>query len=252
MKLRHLFTVVFAVFMTLMSLTGCNSERKYIGEKTERLLHEKYGKTFEVIYVYKNSHGGGWYGVDVYDTDYPDMPIEISMDVKDDLFDDDYVHRLKCRELSETVKDNISGIAPDYYVYSEALGFAYPWFDDPNITLREYIDKNKEESKTFFISVDVFAKKDSFDPDKAYDALVNAFDGIEYTGGNIHIVLTDEKAYEDAKKELQTTTSTWDLQMEILDDAVFVFVPYDDGKIAVSKDEFIKSYTEAIEKNEKK
>ncbi len=134
------------LFCILLLASSCSNNSSLAIDK----LNQKYDKKFVVKEEYPRKIGQDYFDLLVYPEDEPDLLFTASFDTKDEFFSDNYVEKHICKQISETIYDNL-GVKDNIYIFTSAIG-PQPVTNDIGQTIKEYADldnKNKFKSSIF-------------------------------------------------------------------------------------------------------
>lgn len=219
-KKNNIKTKIFSVIalgVLIMSTVGCG---KVIGyeELAEKLLNEKYNDEFVVEKIQSTSLLDEYYTALAYQKDNPETIFRVYVNNDGSGISDNYVSRLVCAQLSDTVARNLDSLNGIYYIYSSTLIDSLE-LDNPYILLSEYIDTHPKMKYNIY----VFYSSDSMDQQNLYQGLANICQGLPISG-NIYLHMMDESVLKDVQNYLENND-------RIYDDGDQMFEPYSCGII---------------------
>ncbi|MBO5159773.1 MAG: hypothetical protein J6B94_09350 [Lachnospiraceae bacterium] len=195
-----------------MSTIGCG---KVIGyeKMAEKLLNEKYNDEFVVEDIQSASILDEYYTALAYQKDHPDTIFKVYVNNDGSGVSDNYVNRLVCAQLSDTVARNLDSLNGIYYIYSSTLIDSLE-LEDPYISLSEYVDTHPKMKYNIY----VFYSPDISDKENLYQGLTSICQGLSISG-NIYLYIMDDSVLKDVQDYLENND-------KIYDDGDHMFEPY--------------------------
>lgn len=216
-----------------MDTVGCG---KIIGyeELGEKLLEEKYNDEFVVENVQTTSMFEDNYTVVAYQKDDPTVMFKATVDNDGSYIADNYVTKLVCKQLSDTVAKNLDSLKGYYYIYSSTIVDSLE-LEDPSTTLNEYVSSHPKMKYNIY----VFYCPDDLDKENTYSALSNMFSGLSISG-NISLYIMNESMMQKTQNYLENHD-------KIYDEGKNMFSPYYCGMIEFTEGALRNSREEVFE-----
>lgn len=225
-----------------MPMVAMETMQSYISnpEKSEShakaVLEMKYQKKFEITKINALKFNDGYYEVQAYAIDEPEMRFWAAVDMEDDNVSDSYVERRICEMISQKAAENLDGLPGYYYLYTYASG-PQPAANDVNISIQDYValDPNND------FRIELFVCPENSDVKKMYICVAKMLKGLQFLPVNATLYLMDEKnmagiqAYlEDGDANVRT------FSYKNRKKGFYSFVlPYEKGILEVTESEFI-------------
>lgn len=216
-KMKEKIVSAIMLGVLVMSTVGCGRMIGY-EELAERLLHEKYNKEFVVETIQSVSVLDEYYTALAYQKDRPDTIFRVYVNNDGSGVSDNYVSRLVCAQLSDTVARNLDSLNGIYYIYSTTLIDSME-LEDPYISLNEYIDTHPKMKYNIY----VFYSPDTSDKENLYQGLTSICQGLSISG-NIYLYIMDDSILKDVQDYLENND-------KIYDEGDNMFEPYSCGII---------------------
>ncbi len=173
------------LFCILLFTSSCSNNSSLAIDK----LNQKYDENFVIKEEYPKKIGQDYFNLLVYPEGEPDLLFTASFDTKGESFSDNYVEKHICKQISETIYDNL-GVKDNIYIFTLAKG-PQPITDDIGQTIREYADlDNKNVFKSSIFVTNEF--------DELYDREI-LFSDLSFLDISADIYVVEDKQLQEVK-----------------------------------------------------
>lgn len=217
----------------MMSGTGCAALSHE--EQAVKLLNEKYESSFEVEKVQSHRFFSGYYTVIAYQKDNSDLLFQADVNGDGSGVSDNYVSRLVCRRMADTVSKNLNQLPGVYYVFCEAM-IEPSMLKDTELSLEEFLEAAPENK--FYIYINYCPDED--DKEQFYQTISKSLEGLGDISGHIRVYLMDEPMLRQVQDYMENHDKRYD-EYEAMTDQ------YHAGKITFKNGVFTES-KETIQK----
>lgn len=214
-------------------LEGCGNT----AEKETRIkevLGQKYGEKFEVLRIHKQGTMEPYYTAEAYAESYPELPFLVTMDTEDDVFSDGYVMKRGTNLISSQAAENIGKLKGVYYIHTQAM-FPDSVSADPDISLKEYLESEKNNFFTVYLYLDPSPEN----PDSLYAAISELLKGLTPMEGSIEIFFADEKQMNRVREYVESHATLEDDYVKLGENCHVTGIRFYNGELKITEDEFL-------------
>ena len=231
--LRRLIIGVLIMTVAGMLLEGCGNKEER-AEKVKAALEEKYGGEFEVMRVMGQGVMEDYFVAEAYNTDYPDLPFSLNMDVNDGTFMDGYVLKRGTNLIAGQAAQNLGSLQGAYYVHVQSM-FPDSVSSDPEISLDAYL----ESENTNFFTIYLYVDPDQETPESLYSAVSAILKGMGKMEGSVEIFFADEKKMDQAREYVESHAGLENEYYEIGKDSHVIGIRFAEGALQITEDSFL-------------
>lgn len=237
-KLKQLFLII-VMGVIVMNSVGCAGTPKSQKKLAKQILEEKYNESFEIKELRGTHFYDGYYLAIAYPTERPEVLFQVSVDLDGKEEADNYISKLLCLKLSDTIAKNLDGLKGFYYLFTEPM-VENSLLTDPNLTIDEYMQKWPNSEFTIYLNYCPDNEGNTVDMDALYNELIHAFDGLESMSGCICLYLVDEDTMADMQEYRQTHDKCYSDYDERAERYYVGKIEFEKGRLTTSKEEMIK------------
>ena len=241
MRIRKILTVGVVMMAMLMAETACGSK----GDRTQiakEALESKYNEEFEVTEVYDNNDRWEAFNAIAYSETNPEILVYARVENDGSYVADNYLSKIMGAKIADVVDGNMGGLLGAGYIYvsslSEDMGIS-----DLSISISDYAQFNPRNKFT----ISIYYSPEENNAEYVYDRLAGCLKGLEMLNGYIFLHVIDEKNLHSIQEYIETHAFyEQDDYRQYLDNELKIQIGYSDGKIDMTRDEFIRKAGNAI------
>lgn len=222
-------------------LTACSVPSNERESRAEEALAQKYGREFEITRVYTQKFGDSFYEVQAYPVDEPQIRFTAAIGMEDNGISDTYVERRVCAAIAGHAAKNLDGLPGYYYLFARGIG-PQPVTDNAEIAIKDYASLDLENK----FRIEAFVVPESKDANAYYNSLAKIFDGLEYINGNVRLYVVDEEQMESVQAFFDENDDLGMEFMRLTEKFRSFKIPYQKGKMDMSKDAFLAAIKEVL------
>lgn len=236
-KLNKIILILLLGVITMNSV-GC---KKLMSHKAliKQALEEKYNESFEIKESRGSDFFGGYYTAIVYPVERPEVVFQASIDLDGSRESDNYVSKLLCLKLSDTVAKNLDDLKGFYYIFTVPL-VENSLLTDKNISLEEYAQKWPDPIVNIYFNYCPDNENMTVDVDEFYETLTHALDGLESFNGSIYLYMVDEGIMDYMQEYRETHDQCYYDYKEKTDRYYLGYIKFEKGKIQITKEDLKK------------
>lgn len=206
-----------------------------------RLLEKKYHQEFQIFQYEGKEWTANYYKVIAYSEEYPDILFEAQ--IKDDGSEiyDEYICARVCRKIETQMEEYLEGLQG--YIQLKVLPLVKGIDStDADMSIEEFMDADKKNRFAVYLCYCPQIKNIK----NVYKSLYNVFQQLDYMSGNIQLYVTDEKTLKEVQNYFDENAKIYYEYEAILEDADHIVIPFEQGTIQLSEQEFERRVGEIL------
>lgn len=222
-------SIVFMTAILSLILLVCIVSIREYEEQACILLEEKYSEQFEVVRCYGKDRFREFYEVLAVSESYPDILFEAKAACDGSYISDEYVSARVCRKIEEKLEWNLRTLPGDMLIKVQVISKT---IDSANadMSVQEFVSIKEKDRFVVYLH---YVPEDT---ERVYDALENAFDGLECLNGTMQLYITDEKTLKQIRGYFEKYAKTDNTYKKITDGIERVSIPFEHGLIDIQDD----------------
>lgn len=219
----------------MAALTACSMKSEEYEEQMCSMLEEKYGEEFAVAEYLGLERMENRYEAVCYSQAYPDILFEAQAAADGSYLTDEYIAARVCRKIEDKILDNM-GSASGYIELKVQAVSKTVNSQDADMSVENFVKMKNGNRFAVYMHYCPVEKN----AENVYKSLENSLNGMECLSGNIQLYPVGEETLKAVGNYLTENAKLYHEHDEMVKDVERITIPFENGKIQMEEQQFLK------------